>query len=163
MTEEKLSLSVLIALRRIMRSVYLNSRKLETEYRLTGPQQVLLNVIARGDGIPICSLAKAVSLSNATTSGIVDRLEKRGVVVRERSTSDRRTVFVKATEAGRETLKNTPPSLQEQFVQAFDRLIPREQQKILRSLEMVASMLKAEQLDVAPVLSGQSLQDNPRN
>jgi len=163
MPEKDLSLSVLIALRRIMRSVYLHSRKLETEYRLTGPQQIMLSAIASTDGIPICSLARTVNLSNATTSGIVDRLEKRGLAKRERSSADRRTVLVKLTDPGKETLKKIPPSLQHQFVEEFRKLVPREQTKILRSLESVAVMLRAEQLDVAPVLSGQSLQDNPRN
>lgn len=163
MPEKDLSLSVLIALRRIMRSVYLNSRKLETEYRLTGPQQIMLSAIAKCDGIPICSLAKAINLSNATTSGIVDRLEKRGLAKRERSASDRRTVLVRATESGKETLKKIPPSLQHQFVEAFKKLLPREQNKVLQSLELVALMLNAEQLDVAPVLSGLSLQENPEN
>lgn len=163
MSENQISSEVLIALRQIMRAVDIHSKKLEQSHHLTGPQQTVLNEIARCIDIPIGTLAKAVSLSNATVTGIVDRLEKRGLVTRGRSLNDRRQVLIQATESGLSTLKSAPPSLQQQFTDRFEKLDGAEQQTILRSLERTASMLNAEELEVGPILSGQPLPENDTN
>lgn len=160
MSDIDLTSNVLIALRRIMRAVDLHSKKTEKEYKLTSPQLILLNQIVKRDEIPIGILAKNVSLSNATITGIVDRLESRGLVKRIRSSNDRRQVLIKTTDQGIEILKSAPSLLQEQFIKRFEELKSTEQEAILAALEKVATMMQAEHLEVAPVLSGQSLQDN---
>ena len=163
MDNNDLTSEVLITLRRIMRAVDIHSKKLEKRYSLTGPQLILLNHIVQYDEIPIGTLARDVNLSNATITGIVDRLEKRGLVERIRSSHDRRQVLIKTTEVGLKTQKSAPSPLQEDFVNKFSKLDSDEQENILAALEKVAAMMKAEHLEVAPVLSGQSLQDNGNN
>jgi len=159
MLEYDLGLEVLIALRQIMRAVDLHSKKLEKDYKLTGPQLIVLSQTVKQDDIPIGKLAERVSLSNATITGIVDRLEKRGLVQRIRGTNDRRQVLITATSEGIRVMKAAPSPLQEQFLNRFKKLSANEQKTILRALEEVATMMKAEHLDVAPVLFGQSLSD----
>ena len=163
MVDNDLSSNVLIALRQIMRAVELHSKKLEKNYNLTGPQLILLNQIVKHDGIPMSTLAINMSLSSATITGIVDRLEKRGLVERTRGSSDRRQILIKATEIGIETLNSAPSPLQEQFVKRFEELGADGQKTILNALEQVATMMKAEHLEVAPVLSAQPLQDDGLN
>jgi DNA-binding MarR family transcriptional regulator len=163
MSENDLSSDVLIALRQIMRAVDLHSKRLERNYKLTGPQLIVLSQITKNDNIPIGKLADLVSLSNATVTGIVDRLEKRGLVTRIRSTNDRRQVLIKATDNGIHIFKSAPSPLQEQFLNKFNELNVNDQQAILSALEEVATMMKAEHLEVAPVLSGQPLPDNEQN
>jgi DNA-binding MarR family transcriptional regulator len=160
MSGDDMSLSVLVALRKIMRAVNLHSKKIEKTYQLTTPQLIVLTEIINQSDSPIGVLAKHVRLSNATITGIVDRLEKRGLIERVRSLGDRRQVLIKATNKGIETLKNAPSPLQEQFLNRFNKLDASEQKSILESLEKIATMMKAEHLDVAPMLSEQSLSDN---
>ena len=160
MSDSQTAQNVIVALRQIMRAVDMHSKKLERDYHLTGPQLIVLNEIIRSDQIPIGCLAKTVHLSNATITGIVDRLEKRGLVKRIRSTNDRRQVLIRTTEKGRDTLKDAPPPLQEQFMNRFEGLPSEEQNAILHSLEQTAAMMNAEDLDVGPILSGQPLPEN---
>jgi len=161
--DSEISSKVLIALRRIMRAVDLYSKNLEKNYGLTSPQLIVLREINGSNGAPIGALAKMANLSNATLTGIVDRLEKRNLVERTRSLNDRRQVFVKVTSSGKDILKNAPPLLQDRFIKEFRNLNHGEQQLILKSLEKVASMMDAEQIDVAPMLSGQSLTEESEN
>lgn len=161
--DSEISSKVLIALRRIMRAVDLYSKNLEKNYGLTSPQLIVLREINGSNGAPIGALAKMANLSNATLTGIVDRLEKRNLVERTRSSNDRRQVFVKVTSSGKDILKNAPPLLQDRFIKEFRNLNHGEQQLILKSLEKVASMMDAEQIDVAPMLSGQSLTEESEN
>ena len=48
--------------------------------------------------VPISALAERTGSANSTVSGIVDRLEKLGLARRQRSETDRRVIYVCATE-----------------------------------------------------------------
>ncbi|MGD0862870.1 MAG: MarR family transcriptional regulator [Candidatus Limnocylindrales bacterium] len=50
--------------------------------------------------LPMKRLAEALDVSDASATGIVDRMEKRGLVERRHGTEDRRTVLVYPTQAG---------------------------------------------------------------
>jgi len=149
---------ILMSLRRITRAIDVHSRKLMQEYHLTGPQLVLLREIMRQAEIPIGDLAKRANLSNATITGIVDRLEARGLVRRVRGAKDRRQVFIQGTPVAQDLLQHAPPPLQERFVQALEELHQWEQAQILASLDRVACMMDAEAFNASPFLSNQPLQ-----
>jgi predicted ArsR family transcriptional regulator len=93
-----------------------------------------------------------VSLSHATVTGILDRLERRGVVQRHRSDSDRRQIVVRLTEQGHKALASAPPPLQESFLNNFRRLQDWEQTLVLSSLQRIASMMQVGEIDGGPVL-----------
>jgi DNA-binding MarR family transcriptional regulator len=153
MTDGGVAGLVVTALRRIIRAIDLRSRHLVTHYGLTGPQLVVLRQLAASDGTPVGMLTRAVHLSQATVTGILDRLEKRGLVRRERSTGDRRRVLVWLTQAGEQLLATAPPLLQEEFRAAFDRLEDWEQTQILSSLQRVVSMMEAKDIEATPILT----------
>ena len=71
------------------------------------------------------TLAKQVSLSQATVTGIIDRLAARQLVDRERSTEDRRQVAVRVTSAGQALIATAPSPLQEEFARRLGEL-PRD-------------------------------------
>lgn len=142
---------VLTALRRVIRATDLHSKHLEKTSGLTAPQLLLLQLLQNGE-VTAGQLAQRMSLSQATVTTIIDRLETRGLVRRRRSDSDRRKVFAALTESGIEILKDAPRPLQEHFVQRFQKLQEWEQTLILSALQRVAQMMDAEQLDASPVL-----------
>ena len=109
---------VLISLRKIIQSIDLHSRFLVKQVGLTGPQLIILREVLKSGEIPIGKLSKTISLSQATVTGILDRLEKRGLLTRQRSETDRRQVFLQVTQTGKELLKNAPPLMRESFVEA---------------------------------------------
>lgn len=148
---------MLVALRRVMRAVDLHSRSLVQSHGLTGPQAMLLKEVDRAGSITSGELAKRVSLSQATVTDIVKRLESRQLLRREQSQADRRKVFVKPTQAGREIVASAPPLLQETFGIRFSALKDWEQNLLLSSVQRVAELMDAEQLDAAPLLSSGSV------
>ncbi len=143
---------VLIALRRIVRATDRYSRRLSKEAGLTAPQLLVMQAIARHDELTMGQVADAVSLSQATVTTILDRLEKRGLVERKRGEQDKRRVYAYLTTAGKELLLKAPTPLQVEFVERFNRLENWEQLQILSSLQRVAKMMKAEEIDASPVL-----------
>lgn len=143
---------VLVSLRRIIRATDLHSRKLGKQTGLTTPQLVIIKAIGELRDPTVSDIAKAVSLSLATVTTILNRLETSGLVHRERSVIDRRRVIVTLTEEGEDKRSHAPKPLQDSFVDRFTRLETWEQHHIVAALERVASMMDAEELDAAPLL-----------
>ena len=149
---------VLVSLRRIIRATDLSSRKLGKRTGLTTPQLVVIQAIGTLRDPTVSDVAKAVSLSLATVTTILNRLEANGLVHRERSAVDRRRVIVTLTEKGEELGASAPKPLQDSFVDRFVRLESWEQHQIVAALERVATMMDAEELDAAPILlSGENV------
>ncbi len=143
---------VLIALRRVIRATDLHSRHLAKTTGLTAPQMLLLQTLRDQGDITIGELARNMSLSQATVTTIIDRLEKRSLVSRERSSQDKRKVHAVLTDAGLEILKNAPTPLQEHFTRQFTDLQEWERTMIISALQRVAQMMDAQHIDAAPVL-----------
>lgn len=149
---------VLVSLRRIIRATDLHSRKLGKHTGLTTPQLVIIQAVGSLREPTVSDIAKAVSLSLATVTTILNRLETNRLVVRTRSTIDRRRVIVTLTPEGWEMHACAPKPLQDRFVDRFTKLESWEQHQIVAALERVATMMDAEDLDAAPLLlSGESV------
>ena len=143
---------VLIAIRRVIRATDLHSKYLAKTTSLTAPQMLLLQTIGNHGEITIGGLAQEVSLSQATVTTILDRLEKRQLVYRERSTQDKRRVHAYLTEEAAELLKDAPIPLQDHFSRQFRELHDWEQNMIISLLQRVAQMMDAQHIDASPVL-----------
>ena len=152
---------VLVALRRVIRATDLQSRQLIKTTGLTAPQLLLLKAIQNREQATIGELAHDISLSQATVTSIMDRLEKKEFVFRRRSESDKRKVHAYLTDKGSAVVENAPTPLQESFVRQFQQLQDWEQTMIIAALQRVAQMMDAQQIDAAPVLDVGTLDRHP--
>ena len=143
---------VLVALRRVIRATDLHSKHLAKTTSLTAPQILLLQTIRNKGQVTIGELANEISLSQATVTSILDRLEKRTLIYRERSAQDKRKVHAHLTDKGIEVLKGAPIPLQEHFTRQFSDLQNWEQTMIISSLQRIAQMMDAQHIDASPVL-----------
>lgn len=139
---------VLASIRRLIRASDIYSSKVRQLSGLTSAQLLLLRAIDRQiraiDKNPSASLghlANEISLSQATTSTILKRLEASGYVYRTRSDSDRRRSQVFLTERGALALSRAPKPLDQGFLDRFKCLKPYEQSAIVSSLQRVADMM----------------------
>lgn len=157
--KELINFRILKSLRQIMQAVDLHSRHLTQVYSITGPQLVCLLSISENGPVTLSELAQTIYLSPSTVVGIVDRLEREGFVRRERSTVDRRVVFIDATEKGREFLEKAPSPIQEQLELRLRELPVDEQLQIAQALEKVAELMGAERIKAPPILQTGEISD----
>jgi len=150
---EALEGEILSAIRRIVRAVELRSRALIRGHSVTGPQLVTLREVARTGPVPVSTLARMVNLSQPTVTGILNRLERAGLVRRERSDRDRRNVLCTVTPQGASVLRDAPSLLQDHFRSELSRLHEWERSQMLATLQRIASLMDAEGLEAAPVLA----------
>lgn len=144
---------VLISLRKITQAIDLHSRSLSRKYGLTGPQLIILQEISNNKHISVTELGKLVSLSQGTVTDILSRLEKKGLIHKERSQNDKRRTELSVNEKSRQILEKTPPPLQETFLESFSALEEWEQLMILSSLHRIVNMMSAKQIDASPILA----------
>ena len=150
--ETSYDLKILQSLRRIIRAVDLHSRKLSMQHQITGPQLACLLVVNSHGPLTVSSLARQVYLSPSTIVGILDRLEQKALVLRRRSSHDRRVVNIEITQAGRNLVCSAPSPLQETLAKALQNLPEEEQVSITKALEKIVALMEAQDIDASPVL-----------
>ena len=143
---------VLVSLRKIIRATDLQSRRMVKACGLTIPQIMVLRAIDDLGDVTVRRLAEQISLSQATVTSILDRLESKQLALRVRSQVDKRVVNAQLTEDGRQILSDAPLLLHEKFIERFDALGKKEQGRILSALQQVAVMMDADGIDAAPLL-----------
>lgn len=143
---------VLISLRRIIRATDLQSKRIEKNCGLTTPQLMVLRSIEALGDVTLKRISDQISLSQATVTTILNRLEERALITRVRGDRDRRVVYARLTEQGKQTLQTAPALLHEKFIERFGNLDCEAQVRILSALEEVACMMDANTLEASPLL-----------
>ncbi len=102
-------------------------------YGLTTTQFFLLTALYEEEDISIGALAQKVALDKATLTGLIDRLERDGLVMRQVSTEDRRTVRVRITPKA-EKLRETLTNLYHDINRRFLSFLTKKEQKIFEQV-----------------------------
>ena len=116
--------------------------RLFRQHDLTPSQYNILRIL-RGEGAPLPMLEianRTVTIVPGIT-GLIDRLEKSGFVVRERCQSDRRVIYVALTEKGQETLAELDQPLQQLHKKLLGHFTKDELKELIRLLEKARAPL----------------------
>ncbi|MZQ82201.1 MarR family transcriptional regulator [Paenibacillus sp. 5J-6] len=114
-------------------------RELQKE-ELTGPQLFILRELFQEEPRKLGDLAKSVQLSNSTVSGIVDRLERNGMVQRKRDEQDRRVVWIGTTDLCQQLKKTKVETMNNEFFAGLENVFTLEQ--IETCQEVVGMLIK---------------------
>ncbi len=138
------SQQVQTSLRKIVQALDIESKELERRVGLTTAQVVLLQSVQRLGQVTSTRLAAEASLSQATVTAVLDRLEARGLLERYRSLSDRRIVHARLTEAGRLALRRAPRLLHRRFQGRFLALPEKRQAALVEACRLLESLMMQE-------------------
>ncbi|HEU4533348.1 MAG TPA: MarR family transcriptional regulator [Polyangiaceae bacterium] len=127
--------------------LYTESRRLTKEvaarYGLTGPQLTVVKMLEALGDLSLSRLSEKIKAQNSTVTGIVDRMEREGLVARARSATDRRVVHIKLTPKGARLAREVPVEPMEIVRQVLLGLSEAETQELLRILTKLARGVKA--------------------
>lgn len=143
---EDLESNIFSNLRKIINTVDLYESKLKEKTGLNASQLSCLLVLECEGSLPLSRLSKKVSLSPSMITSIVDQLEKKELVIRNRLSTDRRVILIELTEKGKEVVKTAPPSFQEQLVRSLNYLKEEEKHSIFENLSRLLSIIVSEVL-----------------
>ena len=116
---------------------------------ITAPQGVVLGVLSKETKIKITELSSKLSLPNSTVSGLVDRLEKQGMVERERSEKDRRVVYVSISPNFKEMHLQFRKNWQQKIENVMNKGTSEDLEEIFNGLNTLKKLLRDHPTDSA--------------
>jgi len=141
-------LGIMQSLRRIFKAIQDYSQEVSNKFGITGPQLWALHTISGSGKLSLGELSKKMYLHPSTISGVVDRLEKKAYVVRDRGEKDRRVVKVQLTPKGKRLVKRTPNPIQGKMIYGLRGLKREELNSIYHSFETLVEIMEAQNLKV---------------
>jgi MarR family 2-MHQ and catechol resistance regulon transcriptional repressor len=142
--QEKRALNAFIALMRAADSLGARLGAGLGEHDLTASQFGILETLLHLG--PLCqrALAQKLLVSGGNVTMVVDNLERRALVTRERSTTDRRLVTVALTPTGRKLISAVFPRHMATIVAQFQILSPAEQEALRRLCRTLGTQSKTQ-------------------
>lgn len=118
------------------------TKELARRADLTGPQLTVMKLLEQVGDLSLSELSDRIRAQNSTVTGIIDRMEREGLVVRERSKEDRRVVHIRLTPKGQALAREIPIEPIEIFKGALETLSAQEMRDLVRILSKVAKRVK---------------------
>ena len=126
--------------------LYTESRRLTKgmarQFGLTAPQLTVIKLLEQLGDLSLSSLSSRIKAQNSTVTGIIDRMEREGWVVRERSQEDRRIVLIRLTDQGRELAESIEVEPMAIFRDALGSLSREELDQLFRILERLQQSVR---------------------
>ena len=143
---------ILIKIRKIVRSINIESKKIQKEYGVSIPQVLCLNYLKNSDNYQATQgeLRKFLNLNSSTISGIINRLEIKGLVARLPRQGDKRIVNIALTSKGDLLLQQIPSLLQVKLSERLDKLVNKIVIQIFESLEFLVNLLDINDIEAFP-------------
>jgi DNA-binding MarR family transcriptional regulator len=110
-------------------------------YGLTPFHYLVLCCLWEEDGLSTTGIADKLKQLGATLTGVVDRMESRNLVYRERDAGDRRIVRIWLTDEGKRLMHVLPPIGAETIKKATHNISKAEQEAILKLLDEIVHNL----------------------
>jgi len=132
---------IMQSLRQIFRAIQDYSQEVSKQFGITGPQLWALKIISADGSLSLGELTKKMYLHPSTVSGVVDRLEKKGYVARDRGREDRRVVTVHLTPEGKKLVKKAPNPIQGKMVYGLKKLERRKLNSIYDSVQKLVQIM----------------------
>lgn len=142
MDEINSGIQVVRILKQLKEGIKLHMHQGFRDMNLTGPQGMLIGILAHEENIKISDLSEKLGLSNSTVSGIIDRLESQNLVERTRSSEDRRVVYVNVTENFRENFHQRFKKMEEIFQNILSKATEEERNKIIIGMETLQKVIE---------------------
>lgn len=116
------------SLRRLVRAVYLDSAKMSRQYGLTGAQSSVVRTLFKDGPISSADLSRKLYVTPSNITGIIDRLDKKGLVERVPQATDRRIVRLQLTAQGQALGETLPDPIEKKLVARLSHMPPEQVQ-----------------------------------
>ena len=140
--------NLIYQIRRIMQAGSLYTKELNKNYHVSAPQLHCLLTLYEVGPLPPSHIAKYIMVKSSTVTGIIDRLEHKGLVRRTRNSPDRRVINIELTDKGKTLAENAPSPIQQKSVDGVRRLPNNKIEEIIQNLDLLTHMLDAQDLEV---------------
>ncbi|MBC8246991.1 MAG: MarR family transcriptional regulator [Deltaproteobacteria bacterium] len=143
--------SIVGAIRRLNRAVYLDASRTSREFGLTRSQSGVLKILDTYGPLSSADLSRKLYMTPSNMTGIIDRLEKKGLVDRTRQPVDRRVVLITLTESGKDLSRQLPDSIERKLVSELIELSPEQIQMLSKAMNQIVHLMDAHGVEDTPL------------
>ena len=119
------------------------SKLMEAELGVTGPQRLVLRIVSQSPGISAGELARVVRLHPSTITGILQRLVRKRLLVRDRDPADSRRVRLRVRDRANPLTHRSPETVEWAVASALERVPARRLHHVREVLSSIAAALDA--------------------
>lgn len=158
---------ILIKIRKIVRSVDIESKKIQKEYGVSIPQVLCLSFLHEAPNYQATQgeIRNFLNLNSSTVSGIINRLERKGLLARLPKSGDKRVVNISLTSAGDKLYDTIPSLLHEQLSERLKKLTYEDLIRVEESLDTLVNLLDIEKIEASPLITMEidleDIEENP--
>ena len=134
---------ILARVRLLWRDLLRNPYADAEEHGITGPQVTVMACLVTRGPMALTELSRTLSMSHSSASGIVDRLQARGLVRRTEDASDRRRTTIAVTENVRGYVRELELGPVGRLARALDAATPTQRRAIKKGLKTLCELLRS--------------------
>ena len=139
---------IIFSIRRLIQASELYSKELNKKYQISAAQLNCILTLYEFGPLPPSKIALHMMVKSSTVTGVVDRLENKGLAERMRNYTDRRMITIQLTEAGKKLAENAPPPIQQKIIDGLKQTENAKKEQIVNALNMLTGMLDVQDLEV---------------
>ena len=129
------------SIRRLVRAEALDSKKMSKQFGLTGPQSLVLRLLVKNGALSSADLSRQMYVTPSNITGIIDRLEKKGLVERIRKEGDRRVALINLTDSGQQLGITIPDPIEKKFINQLADLEPEHLQILAMAMNQILNLI----------------------
>jgi DNA-binding MarR family transcriptional regulator len=130
------------SIRRLVRAEYLDSQKMSKQYGLTAPQSLVLRLLIKKGAMSSADLSRQMYVTPSNITGIIDRLEIKGLVERIRKQGDRRIALITLTQSGQELGKTIPDPIEKKILNQLANMEIEQLQILAMALNQILTLIE---------------------
>jgi len=146
---------ILIDLRKIVRSVNLESKRIQKEFGVSIPQLLCLHYLASQPGFQstMTGIASYLKLNLSTVTGIVSRLEKKHLLAKLPKTGDKRITQVSLTAAGMKLIDQSPKLMHQRLSDKLSALSEQQLESLKDSMQLLVQSFDISDEAASPIVT----------
>jgi len=151
---------VLINIRKMIRSINLESKRIQKEHGISIPQYLCLDYINSRESYRATTkdIGSHLNLNASTVSGIISRLEKKGYLAKLPNQTDKRSTHIYLTALGAESVVSIPDLLHEKLTTKLKSLSTDDLESLQKAMELLVKFMEVEDVDASPlIVSGDNI------
>ena len=133
---------ILAAVRGLWKALLRNPSADAEQAGMTGPQVTVMACLVRRGPMTLTELSRTLGMSHSSASGIVDRLQARGLVRRTEDASDGRRTPIEVTDAVRRYVRELEEGPSGRLVRLLEAATPAQRAAIKKGLGLLSDLLK---------------------
>jgi DNA-binding MarR family transcriptional regulator len=138
------STDILISIRKIVRTIHLESKRIDKQFGVSMPQLLALGFLQEQADCKATpkQLKLFLQLNASTVTGIIQRLITKGLIIKMDNPSDKRAPFIVLSVAGERLLNNSPELMHEKLTRKLNKMTPDKLETLRLALATIEDLME---------------------